>query len=182
MKNIISIPIAKAKVRTINLKNILSVMFVFITALSFAQKDTKESMIAPEKLRQDFQILRVSLEEGYPGIYRYNSKIVIDSIFNSSEKQLQKEMSEREFYLFLSNVVMQLRDGHMDVYPTEKTRDKLAINKCSIPFQAFISGKKMYVQKNYSNLDDKELLGAEIISINDQPVSSFISDILKICS
>jgi hypothetical protein len=180
MKNILSI--TKTTVRTISLKNILSVMFVFITALSFAQKATKETMITPEKLIQDFQILRASLEEGYPGMYRYNSKKVTDSLFNSSEKQLQKEMSEREFYLFLSRIVMQLRDGHMDVYPTKKTRDKLANSKCSIPLKAFISGQKMYVQKNYSTLSDQELLGAEIISINGQPVSAFISEALKICS
>lgn len=180
MKNIISI--AKTIVRIISLKNILSVMFVFITAMSSAQKATEENMIAPEKLLQDFQMLRASLEEGYPGMNRYNSKIFTDSLFNSSEKELQKEMSEREFYLFLSKIVMELRDGHMDVYPTKNTRDKLANSKCSIPFQAFTSGQKMYVQKNYSNLSDKELLGAEIISINGQPVSSFISEVLKITS
>ncbi|MEO5643693.1 MAG: S41 family peptidase [Bacteroidia bacterium] len=182
MKNTTSKPIAKTIGRTINLKNILSVMFVFIIALTSAQKATKENMIAPEKLLRDFQILRAALEEGYPGMNRYNSKIFTDSLFNSSEKQLQKEMPEREFYLFLSKIVMQLRDGHMDVYPTKNTRDKLANRKCSIPFQAFISGQKMYVQKNYSNLSDKELLGAEIISINGRPVSSIISDFLKISS
>jgi hypothetical protein len=180
MKNIPSIQ--KTIVRTMSLKNILAVIFVFSTALSSAQKATKENMIAPEKLIQDFQLLRASLEEGYPGMNTYNSKIFTDSLFNSSEKQLQKEMSEREFYLFISKIVMQLRDGHMDVYPTQNTRNKLAASKCSIPFKAYISRQKMYVQKNYSNLSDKELLGAEIISINDQSVSSFISEVLKITS
>jgi hypothetical protein len=182
MKNIISISVAKTIVRTIPLKTILAVLFVSITALSSAQKAKKENMISPVKLKQDFQLLRASLEEGYPGMNRYNSKIFNDSLFNSSEKQLQKEMSEREFYLFLSKIVMQLRDGHMDVYPTKSTRDKLRNNKCSIPFKAYISGQKMYVQKNYSNLSDKQLLGAEIISINGQPVSAFISEVLKITS
>lgn len=180
MKNKLSI--AKAKVKTIRIKSILTVLFLMITALSFAQKSTNENRIAPEKLKQDFQLLRASLEEGYPGLYTYNSKTVIDSLFDASEKQLQKEMSEREFYLFLSKIVMQLQDGHMDVYPTKNTREILANSKCSIPFQAFVSGQKMYVQKNYSNFSDKELLGAEIISINGYPVSSFITDVLSICS
>lgn len=182
MKNKISITLAKTIVRKINLKIFLSVVIVFITALSFAQKATKNSMIAPEKLREDFQILRASLDEGYPGLNRYNSKTFTDSLFNVSAKQLQNEMSEREFYLFLSKIVMQLRDGHMDVYPTKNTRDKLADSNCSIPFQAFISGQKMYVQKNYSDRNDKEFLGAEIISINSQLVSSIISEVLKITS
>ena len=182
MKNIKSITLAKFNVRTISLKTILSVLFIFIAALSFAQKATKDSMIAPEKLRQDFHIMRASLEEGYPGMNRYNSKAFTDSLFNASEKQIQNAMSEREFYLFLSKIVMQLRDGHMDVSPTKNTRDKLADSKCSIPFQALISGHKMYVQKNYSTLNDKEILGAEIISINGMPASSIISQVLKITS
>ncbi|MDH6253420.1 C-terminal processing protease CtpA/Prc [Chryseobacterium sp. H1D6B] len=182
MKNIITIPIVKFKIRAVNLKTILSVMFVFLSALSPAQKDIKESMIPPEKLRQDFQILRSSLEEGYPGMSMYQSKKNTDSIFDTSEKQIQNEMSEGDFFLFLSKIVMQLHDGHMDVFPTKNTLDKLEKNPCTIPFQAFISGQKMYVQKNYSTLSDKELLGAEIISINGQPVSSLIAEIMNICT
>lgn len=181
MKNTKAI-ISKNKFITINLKTILSVIFVFLSALLFAQKTTKEKMIAPEKLKQDFQILRASLEEGYPGIYAYHSKKFIDSLFDVSEKQINNEMSEPKFFLFISKIVMQLHDGHMDVYPTKKTQERLAKNPCNIPFQAFVSGQKMYVQKNYSNLSDKDLLGAEIISINGKPVSSFIEAVLKICT
>ncbi|WP_188050800.1 S41 family peptidase [Flavobacterium sp. GP15] len=180
MKNLISI--SKIIIRNIKSKDILALLFVFITTLSTAQQAEKENKIAPEKLIQDFQLLRASLEEGYPAMYRYSSKITIDSLFNASEKQLQKQMSEQEFYVFLSKVVMQIRDGHMDVYPTENTRNKLDNCECSVPFKAYISGQKMYVQKNYSNLSDEVILGAEIISINGQPVSAFISDVLKITS
>ncbi len=172
----------KAIVRKLSLKTIISIVFVFIAALSFAQKASKEIMITPEKLTQDFQILRASLEEGYPGMNMYNTRIFTDSLFDTSAKMLQKEMSERDFFLFLSKIVMQLHDGHMDVYPTKNTLNKLSKNKCTIPIQAFISGRKMYVQKNYSNLSDKELLGAEIISINGQSVSSIITEVFKICT
>ena len=95
MKNIISI--TKTIVITINLKAILSVLLVFIAALSFAQKATNESIIAPEKLRQDFQILRASLEEGYPGINTYHSKKFLDSLFIVSEKTTNLTNLIRQF-------------------------------------------------------------------------------------
>jgi hypothetical protein len=112
MKNT-KVIISKNKFITINLKTILSVIFVFLSALSFAQKTTKEKMIAPEKLKQDFQILRAALEEGYTGIYAYHSKKFIDSLFDVSEKQINNEMSEPKFFLFISKIVMQLHDGHI---------------------------------------------------------------------
>ncbi|MGU3377531.1 S41 family peptidase [Chryseobacterium sp. M5A1_1a] len=168
--------------KSIRLKNMLTIGLVILSMHSFGQTKEREKMIAPEKLQQDFKVLRAALEEGYPGMNRYHPKRYTDSLFDSSEKKLQKKMSEREFFLFISKIVMQLQDGHMDVYPTEKTQDLLKKSDCTIPFQAFISKGKMYVQKNYSTLNDKELLGAEIISINGQPVSSFIGDVLKICT
>lgn len=178
MKYIIQNPLTKTRY----LKIILFLIFVIITSQSFAQNTIKENKISVEKLKQDFKILRASLEEGYPGMNRYNSKAFTDSLFDSSEKQIQEGMSEREFFLFISKIVMQLHDGHMEFYPSKDVQNKLAKSNCNIPLQAFISGQKMYVQKNYSTLRDKELLGAEIISINNQPVSSFISKVLKICT
>jgi C-terminal processing protease CtpA/Prc len=172
--------ITTGNVKSNRIATILSVLFILITTFSFAQDSTKENRISPEKLKQDFQILRASLTEGYPAMYRYNSKKIIDALFVSSERLLQKPMSEREFLLFLSKVVMQFHDGHMKVDPAKATADKLNSNPSAIPIQAFISDHKMYVQKNYSMLSDKELMGAEILSINGRNISSIITDFFKI--
>ena len=118
------ITIATSNVKPNKITIILSAFFIFMGTFSFAQTTTKENMIPPAKLKQDFQILRASLIEGYPGMYRYNSKKFTDSLFISSENLLQKEMSEREFLLFLSKVVMRFHDGHMKVDPSKTTIDK----------------------------------------------------------
>ena len=44
--------------------------------------------VPPEKLREDFRILRGALEEGHPGIYRYTPKQVLDRRFDQAEKVL----------------------------------------------------------------------------------------------
>jgi len=44
--------------------------------------------VPPEKLREDFRILRGALEEGHPGIYRYTPKQMLDRRFDQAEKAL----------------------------------------------------------------------------------------------
>ena len=40
--------------------------------------------VPPEKLREDFRILRGALEEGHPGIYRYTPKAELDKRFDQA--------------------------------------------------------------------------------------------------
>jgi hypothetical protein len=44
--------------------------------------------VPPEKLREDFRILRGALEEGHPGIYRYTPKQVLDRRLDQAEMAL----------------------------------------------------------------------------------------------
>ena len=48
--------------------------------------------VSPEKLHEDFRILRAALEEGHPGIYRYTPKAEIDLV----EKRLKDLIKEKE--------------------------------------------------------------------------------------
>ncbi|MEP6674075.1 MAG: hypothetical protein ABJA78_02945 [Ferruginibacter sp.] len=48
-------------------------LLLFLPSLIFAQSDTiPKSAYSIAELKSDFQIFRTALEEGHPGIYRYN--------------------------------------------------------------------------------------------------------------
>ena len=68
--------------------------------------------IEPEKLREDFRILRSALEEGHPGIYRYTPKAELDSVFDATAARLDRPMTALEFYRVLAPVVAALKCGH----------------------------------------------------------------------
>src|SRR5262249_41622227 len=68
--------------------------------------------VPPEKLREDFRILRSALEEGHPGIYRYTPKEVLDQRFDEAEKALDHPMNVYEFYRVVAPGVAALKCGH----------------------------------------------------------------------
>ncbi|MEO8087844.1 MAG: peptidase S41, partial [Bacteroidota bacterium] len=71
-----------------------------LSALGQIKIITKESYTV-EELKTDFNIFRAALEEGHPGIYRYSSKLKIDSVFSAAETSISGPMSEREFKILL---------------------------------------------------------------------------------
>lgn len=159
---------------------LLSLLLIFsVTFISNAQnKSAAKDFYSVDELRQDFAIFRDSLEEGHPALYRYKSKAEMDSIFETAFASITKQMSDREFMLLLCKVVAQIGDGHLRVVPPKIQLDKLDESATAIPFQPYWSEGKLYIKRNYSQLEDKEFLGAQIISINGHSSEDFIRDYL----
>jgi len=59
----------------------------------------------PGQLREDFQIVRQSLEEGHPGLYRQTKKIELDRVFDNAEKSLNYPMDFYEFYRLMAPTI-----------------------------------------------------------------------------
>ncbi len=73
--------------------------------------DIKRQFSAKE-LREDFNVLRLSLEEGHPAIYRYTKREKMDHLFDSTNNLLSKSMTESEFYRTIQPVLANIRCGH----------------------------------------------------------------------
>src|SRR5260370_31992161 len=71
--------------------------------------------LPPEKLREDFRILRRALEEGHPGIYRYTPRAELDQVFDRAEKALARPMNVYEFYRIVAPAVAAVKCGHTGV-------------------------------------------------------------------
>jgi len=141
---------------------------------------SNKNVFTVEELKQDFSALRSSLEESHPGLYLYKSKSIVDSIFNANYSSLNNAMTGREFMLLTCRVTSQIGDGHLRVVPPKIQLDSLDFGPTAIPFNVYCIDNKLYVRKNYSPLDDKELLGSQIISINDHSIEGFMKEYLQI--
>ena len=163
-------------------KILLSLLLLFSVALSsYSQnKDVAKEFYSVEELQQDFDIFKTSLEEGHPALYRYKTKAELDSIFAKARSSITKPLSDREFMVLLCKVAVQIGDGHLRVVPPKVHLDKLDESATAIPFQVYWNEGKLFVWRNYSNLSDKELLGAEIVSINGHPTGEFVKEFLSV--
>lgn len=162
---------------------ILMIIFsqLFVGYKLFAQNTTlNKNCYSSQELKQDFDIFRAALEEAHPGLYRYKTKIFMDSLFTVSKASLTTQMSDREFTIFLFKVASQIGDGHLKVVPPKIRLDSLDEGPTAIPFQVHYIQNKLFVKRNFSTLPDKEFLGAEIISINGHLISDFLKEFLLI--
>ncbi|MEO8150376.1 MAG: S41 family peptidase [Bacteroidia bacterium] len=162
-------------------KIFLNLAFFSFMLSACAQKQitTKESYTI-EELKTDFNIFRAALEEAHPGIYRYSSKSKMDSVFSAAEVSIDKPMNEREFKILISKVVNQIGCGHTKVVAPKPDQDKLDEGPTAIPFQPFWQDGKLFVLRNFSTVDDKDFLGAEIISINGHATADILKDMFSI--
>jgi hypothetical protein len=84
-----------------------------ITISSFAQTANYQSRkIAPALLRQDFLLLRDTLQKMHPGLYVYMNKTTIDNMFDSCFSAIKDSMTVS---IFMRLQVLLLLLSEMDI-------------------------------------------------------------------
>jgi hypothetical protein len=125
--------------------------------------------VPPEKLREDFRILRGALEEGHPGIYRFTAKAELDQRFDQAERALDRPMNVYEFYRVVAPMVAALKCGHTGV----RVNPDLDKGKPVLPLLVRVLDGKMYVLRDLS--DPKgTLAGKEVRAINGMTADRII--------
>jgi hypothetical protein len=117
--------------------------------------------VPPDKLREDFRILRGALEEGHPGIYRYTPKAELDQRFDQAEKALDRPMNVYEFYRIVAPVVAAVKCGHTGA----RVSPDLDKGKPRLPLVVRVLDDKIDVLRDLSG-SDATLAGQEIRAVN----------------
>ena len=129
--------------------------------------------VPPEKLREDFRILRQALEEGHPGIYRYTPKAELDDRFDRAEKALDRPMNVYEFYRIVAPAVAALKCGHTGV----RVSPDLDKGKPVLPLVVRVLEGKVYVLRDLSSTEGS-LAGKEIRGINGLEAGKIVQTLL----
>ena len=142
--------------------------FGLITAAaSMAQPESKPLQdISPGLLKQDFKMLRDSLQQLHAGLYRYKSKSQINQLFDSCFNTLNRSRNEIEYFALISFIVGSVDDGHTECFLPRETITYIKSNEKIFPFQLrFIN------ERAYTPCETKEIpAGAELLKINGTPV------------
>lgn len=137
-----------------------------------------QETITPVKLEEDFAIFRQALQEAHPGLYRYNTKVHIDSLFAKTEKLLDNEMTQQDFYRVLLPLVSQVKCGHTKLHPDNNWSDNYFYGYDKVfPFKLFFQDDKAYITDSYDNVAH-DVMGHEVISINNKPMNEIITNML----
>jgi hypothetical protein len=94
-------------------------LFVVLLLVSCQKTYDLTAKFTPGQLRDDFRVLRKSLEEAHPGLYRQTSKGELDRLFSEAEQSLDRPLDVFEFYRVLAPLVASIRCGHTNLQPPD---------------------------------------------------------------
>jgi hypothetical protein len=157
----------------------LFLVFQFCTNGLCQAPDKKIEPVEPKQLVEDFRILRGALEQGHSGIYRYTSKADLDTLFDQTEKSLNRPMTPVEFYRTVAPVVAAVKCGHTDVaMPFDDIRGGPKSDKPLLPLLVRVLGGKVFVFRDLSS-EKGGLAGQEIVSINNMAAAAILEKMVK---
>lgn len=150
----------------------LAFVFAFLFAKILMGQDTTpydpEKTFSSEELKADLATMRHHLETVHPGFYTYTSKEKMDQRFAEVEAQINRPMTELEFYRIVGLLLKDLGDAHSDIEPSDAFYDALNNHFLLFPLSVKWIDEALYISRNYSTVEEINL-GDKILSINGEP-------------
>lgn len=87
---------------------------------------TANTLVPAAGLEQDVAILRFTFEQLHPGLYRYNSKPRMNSLFDQLNADFAHDQTLGQGFLRLSFYKTQIRSGHTDLNPFNQSKSVTA--------------------------------------------------------
>ena len=115
-----------------------------------------------EQLKEDLAFLKRALEEAHPGLYWHTSKEEFNNEMDRISSLITHPMTEPQFL----RLIVPLMGNNWWMQ-----------NANLIPFNLMYLGDGFYVNQNFSGAEKLEF-GTEILSINDEPISDIINNLL----
>ena len=134
----------------------------------------------PAELQADLKLMRTILDESHPGFYRYTPKARFDVLFDSIGKTLNRPLTQQEFYVAATPIIAAIKDGHLKYMPHVRPHWQYYYNLDKLfPLELYFTNRQAHLVHNNAGSNDIPL-GAEIVAINDQPVSELIQKLLPL--
>ena len=154
---------------------LLSSFFFLISYVTVIGQSLDEPF-SKKKMRQDLEINKEIRLKVNSGLYKYRTEQQIDSIYNWAEKEIENASTYLDFY----NIICQLTDFEGSLHNDTNFPSKYWKNIRTESFGYFPYPIKWIDGQWRVNYKSGEIpLGAEIISINQKPISEITRNLYK---
>ena len=152
----------------------LSLFFFIISNIVLSQ--SIDDSFSQKRMLKDLEVFKEIRVKANSGLYKYRTKEQIDSIYNWADKEIEKSSTYREFY----NIICQLTDFEGSLHNDTDLPSKYWKSLRKEAYGYFPYPIKWIEGKYRVNFDKGRIpLGAEIISINQVPISEIIQNLYK---
>lgn len=154
------------------MKKILLIALLYFHSIVLFSQANPKTFLTTKSAIEDIMILKTSLYEIHPSIFRYTSKDEFDRQFDMIVNSISDSLTLHEFTGLVTPVISMIRCGH--TYPLIPYIDS---STKAIPLDIKIIDNKIYVIKNLSGKEMPQP-GTELLKINDLS-SSELLEILR---
>lgn len=140
--------------------------------------ENQDRELSPSALRDDFELLRFSLEDAHAGLYRYATKAEMDNHFDALEKKLSRPLRVSEFYAEVLKLVAAIRDGHTGVRAPDDLNAWLRQKPIRPPVAVHLEGDRVRVLKDVSGREPSAV-GCEVLALNGHPIAEVVGTLLR---
>ncbi len=165
----------------INIKLIISSILIFLISCKSENKNfdfEEDSLLSRKEMLEDFSVFQSIFEKANAGLYKYQPKAKIDSVFNSSKKQIIENITYRDFYNILWEVIDYTGSCHNALTYPDSLDKALCKKKIFFPIPLKYIDNKLYTNIEYQKIP----VGSELISVNDITINQFAAQISKYVS
>jgi len=149
-------------------------LLLILSNVIFAQ--SIDDSFSQKKMRKDFEIFKNLRLQANSGLYKYRTKIEMDSMYTWAEKQISESSSVKDFY----NIICKLTDFEGSLHNNTSLPEKLNQSLKNEKGGYFPYPLKYIEGKWIINYDKGAVqLGAEIISINNEKIEDVIKNLYK---
>lgn len=122
----------------------------------------------PDRLREDFRVLRGALEDLHPSLHAYTPKPALDALFDGCMASVIDSMTEPQFaHLVVARAVSGIRCGHTSVSLSKRyTKAMQGVRQPSFPLLLKTWGDTMVVTRNLDQGDSSVRRGDLVTSVN----------------
>jgi len=133
-------------------------------------------LIPMSELHEDLDILKYQLENVHAGLYTYTSKDDMDAALLKIKQQVNRPMSDIEFYRLLAPFQQKIKNGHSMIIPSESW-DMYKKELPLFPFDIYWTNGELYILRNLSK-DESLIPGSIIETINGESAQKVFNDLV----
>lgn len=153
-----------------------------ILLLAQTSQDLKaHQTISADSARRSITELMNEMQKKHPGFYRYTSKAEFAHFIDSSLAAINGPLDQLAYFRTLKPLIAKVRCVHTNVSLSARYTDHLNAQKNMLPLDVYFKGEKAYIIHNYSD-NGAVPIGAELLSINDHPISAIKERIFSMIS
>lgn len=159
---------------------LLSGLLVLVSCKPASEKPETagNGSLSKQKMLEDYELFEGIFRKANAGLYKYRSENEIDSVFEANKQRLTDNLSYREFYNILWDVIDYTGSSHNSLTYPDSLDKHLSKQKIFFPIPLKYIEGKLYTNLEYGKIAH----GSEIVAVNGIQGEAFSSLISRYAS